>query len=82
MKTDTELQQDVMNGLKWEPTLKAAEIGVAVKDGVVMLSGRVGPYGMAITKQTARTCGVNPVRYLDITPGRDWLTSPLLPLAI
>jgi hypothetical protein len=25
MKTDTELQQDVMNELKWEPTLKAAE---------------------------------------------------------
>ena len=41
MKTDTELQQDVMNELKWEPTLKAAEIGVAVKNGVVTLSGYV-----------------------------------------
>ena len=41
MKTDAELQQDVMNELKWEPTLKAAEIGVAVKDGVVTLSGYV-----------------------------------------
>ena len=25
MKTDAELQQDVMNELKWEPTLRAAE---------------------------------------------------------
>ena len=41
MKTDTELQQDVMNELQWEPTIKVAEIGVAVKDGVVTLSGYV-----------------------------------------
>ena len=41
MKTDSELQQDVMNELKWEPTIKAAEIGVGVTDGVVTLSGYV-----------------------------------------
>ena len=41
MKTDTELQQDVMNELQWEPTIKAAEIGVGVTDGVVTLSGYV-----------------------------------------
>ena len=41
MKTDAELQQDVMNELKWEPTVKAAEIGVGVKGGVVTLSGYV-----------------------------------------
>jgi len=44
MKTDAELQQGVMNELKWEPTIKAAEIGVAVKDGVVTLSGYVDSY--------------------------------------
>ena len=44
MKTDTELQQDVMNELKWEPTINAAEIEVAVKDGVVTLSGYVDSY--------------------------------------
>jgi hypothetical protein len=33
MKTDAELQQHVMDELKWEPTIHAAEIGVAVKDG-------------------------------------------------
>ncbi len=35
MKTDSQLQQDVINELKWEPTIHAPEIGVAVKDGVV-----------------------------------------------
>jgi osmotically-inducible protein OsmY len=44
MKTDTKLQQDVMNELKWEPTIKAAEIGVGVTDGVVTLSGYVDTY--------------------------------------
>ena len=44
MKTDTELQLDVMNELKWEPGIKAAEIGVGVKDGVVTLSGNVDSY--------------------------------------
>jgi osmotically-inducible protein OsmY len=44
MKTDAQLQQDVMNELKWEPTLHAAEIGVGVKDGVVTLSGNVDSY--------------------------------------
>ena len=39
MKTDVQLQRDVMNELQWEPTVHAAEIGVAVKDGVVTLSG-------------------------------------------
>jgi len=44
MKTDAQLQQDVMNELKWESTLHAAEIGVGVKDGVVTLSGDVDSY--------------------------------------
>jgi osmotically-inducible protein OsmY len=44
MKTDTELQQDVMNELQWEPTIEAAEIGVSVKDRVVTLSGHVDSF--------------------------------------
>ncbi|WP_431047139.1 abortive infection system antitoxin AbiGi family protein [Streptomyces sp. P1-3] len=40
-------------------------------------------YGLAFTKTFARRFGVNPVWYLDITPGhgvpggRDWLTQPI-----
>jgi hypothetical protein len=35
------------------------------------------PYGIAITKKQGRANGVNPVWYVDITPGHDWLTNPL-----
>lgn len=37
---------------------------------------RFEPYGIAITRKQGRTRGVNPVWYLDITPGHDWLTQP------
>ena len=35
------------------------------------------PYGIALTKPIARSSGTNPVWYVDITPGHDWLTNPL-----
>ena len=41
MKTDSELQRDVLDELKWEPSVNAAHIGVSVKDGIVTLSGHV-----------------------------------------
>jgi len=41
MKTDTELQQDVLDELVWEPSVDAAEIGVSVQNGVVTLNGTV-----------------------------------------
>lgn len=44
MKTDIELRDDVLNELRWEPAVDAAEIGVAVKSGVVTLSGMVDYY--------------------------------------
>jgi len=44
MKTDSQLQQDVMAELKWEPAVHAAQIGVEVKDGVVTLDGEVSSY--------------------------------------
>jgi osmotically-inducible protein OsmY len=44
MKTDSQLQQDVMAELKWEPSVHATQVGVEVKDGVVTLVGEVGTY--------------------------------------
>jgi len=41
MKTDSELQRDVMDELAWEPSVDAAEIGVSVENGVVILNGTV-----------------------------------------
>ena len=63
MKTDSELQRDVMSELKWEPTIQAAEIGVAVKDGVVTLSGYVDSHAKkwAAERAVKRVSGVNAV---------------------
>ena len=36
MKTDTELQHDVQEELRWDPHFDAAEIGVTVEDGVFL----------------------------------------------
>lgn len=44
MKSDKKIQEDVMAELQWEPTLNAADIGVAVHQGVVTLSGNVNSY--------------------------------------
>jgi osmotically-inducible protein OsmY len=63
MKTDAELQQDVINELEWEPTVEAAEIVVTVKDGVVTLSGYVDTYVKkgAADRAAARVFGVRAV---------------------
>lgn len=44
MKSNSELQLDVQNAIKWEPLLNAAEIGVTAKDGIVSLTGVVDSY--------------------------------------
>lgn len=41
MKTDLEIQKDVMEEIRWDPLLNTSEIGVAVKNGIVTLSGEV-----------------------------------------
>jgi osmotically-inducible protein OsmY len=63
MKTDLEIQTNVMNELKWEPFLNSSEIGVAVKDGVVTLSGTVNAYSKKISAENAakRVFGVKAV---------------------
>jgi osmotically-inducible protein OsmY len=44
MPDDLTLQAMVMDELAWEPSVDAAHVGVAVKDGVVTLSGFVESY--------------------------------------
>ena len=44
MKTDSQLQKDVMAELKWEPAVHAEQIGVEVKDGIVTLAGHVDSF--------------------------------------
>lgn len=70
MKTDIEIQKDVMEQLKWEPFLDASEIGVAVKNGIVTLSGIVDSYSKKILaeKVTKRIAGARAIA-LDIQVG-------------
>jgi osmotically-inducible protein OsmY len=43
-RTDTDLQQAVLDELRWDPRVRPNEIGVVVKDGVVTLTGWVDSY--------------------------------------
>ena len=63
MKTDAQVQKDVMAELNWEPLLNAAQIGVSAKDGVVTLSGIVDTYvkKMVAERATKRVAGVKAV---------------------
>ena len=44
MKTDSQVQQDVLAELKWEPSVDAARIGVEVTDSIVTLAGHVDSF--------------------------------------
>jgi osmotically-inducible protein OsmY len=63
MKSDNQIQKDVMDQLKWEPFLSSSEIGVAVKNGVVTLSGLVDTYSKKTSAEKAakRVSGVKAV---------------------
>jgi osmotically-inducible protein OsmY len=60
---DIELRQDVVDELTWEPVVDPAEIGVAVTDGVVTLTGYVDSYSekMAAERAAKRVYGVTAV---------------------
>lgn len=53
MKKDIEIQEDVISQLKWEPFLKASDIGVVVKNGIVTLSGTVANYSQKLAAERA-----------------------------
>jgi len=44
MKNDAQLQTDVEQELRWEPSVRAEKIGVTVNNGVVELDGQVDNY--------------------------------------
>ena len=63
MKTDSQLQHDVLEELKWEPQVDHSQIGVTAKDGVVTLSGFVPNYAQKIAAEKAarRVYGVKAI---------------------
>lgn len=44
MKTDSQIQTDVIQELRWDPSVSHEHIGVAVSDGIVTLSGSIPSY--------------------------------------
>lgn len=62
-RTDAQVQHDVSAELDWEPSVDHADIGVAVNDGVVTLSGYVKSYPekMAAEKAAKRVMGVQAI---------------------
>ena len=63
MKTDTQLQRDVMDELEFEPSVDASNIGVSAKDGIVTLTGKVSNYAekYAASEAAERVIGVKAV---------------------
>jgi osmotically-inducible protein OsmY len=63
IKTDAQLQHDVIDELRWDPAVASAEIGVAAKNGVVTLSGQIDSYAKkyAAIRATERVAGMRAI---------------------
>ena len=62
-KTDAQLQRDVIEELRWDPSVGTAEVGVAATNGVVTLSGQVNSYAkkFAAVRAAERVAGVRAI---------------------
>src|SRR3982074_2699824 len=65
MKSDNDIMRDVESELKWDPDIDATDVAVAVKDGVVTLTGFVRSY---IHKSQGRTGTQRPSRGSPAAP--------------
>jgi osmotically-inducible protein OsmY len=63
LKTDAEIQQDVMDEIDWDPEVEVTDVGVEVDEGVVTLTGRVEHYATKTASERAafRVDGVRAV---------------------
>ena len=51
MKSDSEIKEDVLDELVWQPNIDETQIGVIVKNGVVTLSGVVDSYSKKLAAE-------------------------------
>jgi osmotically-inducible protein OsmY len=71
MTSDRQLQQNVMDELRYEPSLDEKEIGVNVSGGLVTVTGRVKSYSekFAAIRAVERVAGVRAIaNELTVTP--------------
>jgi len=62
-KPDSELQQDILDELYWDPEVRVTDVGVEVNGGVVTLSGTVNSFTKKVAAERAalRVAGVRAV---------------------
>lgn len=53
IRSDVDIQQDVLEELRWDPHINVSDIGVSVKEGVVTLTGLVDNYLVRLAAQNA-----------------------------
>jgi osmotically-inducible protein OsmY len=53
MRSDSDIKRDVEEELKWEPNVDATDVAVAVKNGVVTLTGFVRSYAHKLAAERA-----------------------------
>lgn len=60
---DSALRQDILDELEFEPSIDANDIGVAVEDGIVTLTGHVSSYSQkeAVERAVSRVKGVRAI---------------------
>ncbi len=71
MKSDAELKEDVLTELAWDPVVPHTRVGVAVKDGLVTLTGHLDTYAQKVAAQRAaeRVNGVHTIAVeIQVTP--------------
>jgi osmotically-inducible protein OsmY len=52
-KSDSQIQQDVLRELKWDPRVEETDVGVEVDDGIVTLTGNVSSWAKKFAAQEA-----------------------------
>ena len=67
MHSDADIQKDILAELKWEPSLRNDDVGIAVRDGVVTLAGFVDSYAdkWKAERVASRVKGVKAVNALE-----------------
>jgi osmotically-inducible protein OsmY len=63
MKTDAQIKKDIQDELDWDPAVRATNIGVIVKEGVVTLTGHLNSFAEKLAAELAaqRVDGVKAV---------------------
>lgn len=77
MKSDAQLKLDVTSELAWDPSIATSRIGVAVRDGVVTLTGRLEDHAdkHAVERAVRRVAGNVKLVYVMSADAGSWNAS-------